>query len=80
MIIYFSFYSLLLPLGRVWGFYHGFKIARSIFAVGDIAKEDMPLARLPEILAPESDGERLARISAQNIENYGTDIPQKEVR
>ena len=80
MIVYFSFYSLLLPLGRVWGFYHGFKIARDIFTGRDIPREDMPLANLPRAFSRETDRERLMRITAQNIENYGTDLPQQEVK
>ena len=80
MIVYFSVYSLLLPLARVWGFYHGFKTARGIYNFGDISREDMPLGQLPAVFTKESEWERLAGITAQNIENYGTGIPQQEVK
>ena len=80
MIFYFSLYSLLLPLGRIWGFYHGFKTAKGIFAAGDISREDMPLGQLPAVVTKESRRERMAGITAMNIENFGTGIPQQEVR
>ena len=35
--------------------------------------------KISEKLHTETDEERLARILAENVENFGTNIPQKEV-
>ena len=56
------------------GFFLGFKTGKSICEKGDIEiiKPNFKVAK-------ETDEQRKMRILAENIENYGTDIPQKEV-
>ena len=78
MAFYFFTVSLLLPLMRLAGFYHGFKIAKDIYSLGDILRESLPFPSLPAVA--ETDEERIKRLTAQNVENYGTGAPQTEVR
>ena len=56
------------------GFVYGFRIAKNIFEKGDIE-----IKKTSFKVAKETEEQRKMRILAENIENYGTDIPQKEV-
>lgn len=64
-----------LPVVAFFAFYLGFKVGKSVNNNKDIA--------LPKIAKPkavsETETQRVERIIAQNIENYGTNTPQKEV-
>ena len=78
---------LLVPVLFCGGFYYGFSTARNVFVHHTVTRENIPAANLfasvgravKETLHTETQQERLARIMAENVENYGTDIPQKEV-
>lgn len=66
-----------LPVSLVIGFYFGFKIASQ-------SNENNAL-KVPKIVyntnikEPETDEERRQRIYNENIENFGTAVPQQEV-
>ena len=64
-----------LPVIAFFAFYIGFKVGKSVNNNKDIA--------LPKIAKnkamSETKEERLQRILAENIENFGTNTPQKEV-
>ena len=85
IIFIISRFSLLLlgPVLFCGGFYYGFTTARNVFVHHTVTTENIPTANLfasvKEKIHRETDEERLSRILAENVENYGTDIPQKEV-
>lgn len=56
------------------GFVIGFKTGKNIACTNDI-----PLTFPTVSASKETDEQRRTRILTENIENYGTDIPQKEV-
>lgn len=66
-----------LPISLVIGFYFGFKIASQ--------HNENNALKVPKtvynanIKEPETDEERKQRIYNENIENFGTEVPQQEV-
>ena len=79
--------ALFIPAFFCGGFYYGFNTAKNVFVNKTVEKENLPFARLwhrnsqLENSAPaETKAQRMARILAENVENYGTDLPQKEVK
>lgn len=66
-----------LPVSLVIGFYFGFKIASQ--------SNEKSALKVPKIVyntnikGPETDEERRQRIYNENIENFGTAVPQQEV-
>lgn len=83
LIFIFLITSLFIPVMFCAGFYYGFSTAQSVLThhVADV--ENIPTVKAVRNLKirhhAETDQERLRRILAENVENYGTDIPQKEV-
>ena len=83
LIFIFLLTSLFTPVLFCAGFYYGFSTAQSVLThhVADV--ENIPTVKTVRNLKirqhKETDEERLARILAENVENYGTEIPQKEV-
>ena len=72
----------MLPVLFCAGFYYGFCTAEGVFTQQTVKTENIPgkfSAGKPAPVPPETREERLARILAENVENFGTDIPQKEV-
>lgn len=63
------------PIVAFFAFYLGFKVGKGINTNKDII---MPKIAKNKALN-ETETQRVERIIAQNIENYGTNIPQKEV-
>lgn len=65
------------------GFYYGFNTAEGVFTQQAVTKENIPgkniVSKVKDTLHQETEQERLARILAENVENFGTNIPQKEV-
>ena len=69
------------------GFYYGFTTAEGVFVHQAVTKENIPMKMefdytkqaLRNATHRETEEERLARILAENVENYGTSVPQKEV-
>lgn len=65
----------------------GFGIAQNVFVHRQPAKEYIPGKRAVSAVKrknadekpQETDEERLARLLAENVENFGTNVPQKEV-
>lgn len=66
------------------GFYYGFKIAQDIYLTKDLHSESLPVVKsanaIKTAVHTETEEERQLRILTENIENFGTNIPQKEVR
>ncbi len=75
MTAIFIFLCFCIPFSFLTGFYIGFKLAKDIFTVKDIVP-----ASNTKIENFESEQERIQRILTENVENFGTDIPQKEVK
>lgn len=73
----------LIPAFFCAGFYFGFNTAEGVFTQQAVAKENIPgweqVEKLKKTERPETDEERMARILAENVENYGTGVPQQEV-
>ena len=65
------------------GFYFGFNTAEGVFTQQTVSVENIPgkkiADKVKDKLHTETEEERLARILAENVENFGTNIPQKEV-
>jgi len=62
----------------VFAFFQGFKCGLS--AKSGVSEVKLPFMPKTEEKTPqETESERLQRIINQNIENYGTDIPQMDV-
>lgn len=78
---------LLTPTFFCAGFYFGFNTAEGVFTQQTVTVENIPGAKVFEHtkqavsdkLNKETDEERMARILAENVENFGTNVPQKEV-
>ncbi len=75
------------PIFFCCGFYYGFGVGRSVFTEKTVTSENIPFASLWHTGAkdgyniyPESPQQRMTRILAENVENYGTSLPQKEVK
>lgn len=75
MTAIFIFLCFCIPISFLTGFYIGFKLSKSIFTVKDI----VPVTNI-KTENFESEQERIQRILTENVENFGTDIPQKEVK
>ena len=73
---------ILAPAFFCGGFYYGFVTAQSVYTQKMVKKENIPFSSLIKgSHAPaETSHQRMARILAENVENYGTNIPQKEVK
>lgn len=73
-----------LPIMFLFGFYYGVKMAKSVYLEKDVNLREIPLGKA--ILRAETALEKKqetkeeinARILNDNIENYGTNIPQKD--
>lgn len=63
------------PIVAFFAFYLGFKVGKGINTNKDII---MPKIAKNKAMS-ETKEERLQRILAENIENFGTNTPQKEV-
>ena len=82
-----SVIAIFIPVFFCAGFYYGFNIAQSVFVNRTVQKEDIPFAelwagkeyRVENALYTETSRQRMARILAENVENFGTSVPQKEV-
>ena len=69
------------------GFYFGYNTAENVYMNQGVSTENIPGKKLFDSTKQavktrthkETDEERLARILAENVENYGTNVPQKEV-
>ena len=89
LTIAFIIMAFCLPAMFCAGFYFGFNTAEDVFYNQSVSKDNIPGNELAEAIKKgpkhfvpkkrETDEERLQRITAENIENYGTGIPQKEV-
>ena len=80
--------AILTPAFFCAGFYYGFNTAEGVFTQQAVTTENIPGNYFAEKLRdkvdeamhpPETDEERLQRILAENVENFGTNVPQKEV-
>lgn len=74
---------LLTPTFFCAGYYFGFTTAEDVFTKQTVSAEKIPGAKIFESVKAkthkETEEERLARILAENVENFGTNVPQKEV-
>ena len=69
------------------GFYYGYNTASDVLTKQMVEKENIPgvmmfdytKQAMRERMHEETEEERLARILAENVENFGTNVPQKEV-
>lgn len=65
------------------GFYYGFNTAEGVFTQQSVTTENIPgkiiADKVKDTLHTETEQERLRRILAENVENFGTNVPQKEV-
>ena len=65
------------------GFYYGFNTAEGVFTQQAVSVENIPgskiAGKVKDNLHTETEQERLSRILAENVENFGTNVPQKEV-
>ena len=74
--------SLFMPVVFCTGFYYGFSTAESVLTQRKANVENIPAVKAIKGLKhshTETDAERMRRILAENVENFGTNIPQKEV-
>ena len=78
--------AVFIPIFFCGGFFYGFNTAQGVFCHHTAEKHNIPLWGLfhrknhsRSALPAESSQRRRARILAENVENYGTDVPQKEV-
>ncbi len=83
LIIAFCAMGFMLPAMFCAGFYYGFNTAEGVFTQQAVARENIPgyaaVEKVKETFHRETDAERKRRIISENIENYGTSIPQQEV-
>lgn len=70
---------ILTPLLAFLGFLKGVEIGARLAQGERIEPKSLVFGKKEEPVTPESERERLQRIINQNIENYGTDIPQMDV-
>ncbi len=78
---------LLTPTFFCAGFYFGYNTAEDVLTKQLVNRDKIPAVQLFEHTKQlvmkkthkETDEERLARILAENVENFGTNVPQKEV-
>lgn len=75
--------ALLAPTFFCAGFYFGFNTAEGVFTQKAVSTENIPgkkiVDKVKDNLHTETEQERLSRILAENVENFGTNVPQKEV-
>ena len=75
--------ALLAPTFFCAGFYFGFNTAEGVFTQQAVSVENIPgskiVDKVKDNLHKETEEERLARLLAENVENFGTNVPQKEV-
>lgn len=75
--------SMLTPAFFCAGFYFGFNTAEGVFTQQAVSTENIPgkniADKVKDTLHTETEQERLSRILAENVENFGTNVPQKEV-
>jgi len=85
LAIGFILMGFLMPTLFCAGFYFGFSYCENIGLNNGISPEDIPGYKIAEKAKEaankrtETDAQRQARILAENVENYGTDIAQQEV-
>ena len=75
--------ALFLPAFFCGGFYYGFNTAKSVFLNKSVEKANLPFSfakKETENSYAETPQQRMARILAENVENYGTSLPQMEVK
>ncbi len=77
--IFFFVLLILLPITGLWGFFFGFRCGLESAKKGEISVNLPLINKNNDVTNPETENERLQRIITQNIENYGTDIPQMDV-
>lgn len=78
---------LLTPTFFCAGFYFGYNTAEDVLVKQMVEKDKVPGYTVYESAKQtvkakthkETEEERLARILAENVENFGTNVPQKEV-
>ena len=78
---------LLTPTFFCAGFYFGYNTAEDVLTKQMVEKDKVPGYTMYEStkhtvqakMHKETEEERLARILAENVENFGTNVPQKEV-
>ena len=85
LIIAFCAMGFMLPAMFCAGFYYGFNTAEGVFTQQAVARENIPgyaaVEKVKEAFRPpETAEQRKQRIMGENIENYGTSIPQQEVK
>lgn len=88
LIISFLIMGLMTPVMFCGGFYFGFNTAKDVFTAHEVGADSIPGVKatndivhtIKESVHIETDEERMARILTENIENFGTNIPQKEVK
>ena len=75
--------AILTPAFFCAGFYFGFNTAKGVFTQQAVSTENIPgkkiVDKAKDTLHTETEQERLSRILAENVENFGTNVPQKEV-
>ena len=75
--------AILTPAFFCAGFYFGFNTAEGVFTQQSVSVENIPgskiVDKVKDNLHKETEEERLARLLAENVENFGTNVPQKEV-
>ena len=77
--------AILTPTFFCAGFYYGFNTAEGVFCRQSVSKDNIPgnsvvdAVKSKAVTHTETEEERLSRILAENVENFGTNVPQKEV-
>ena len=76
--------AVFIPVFFCVGFFYGFNTAQGVYCHHTAEKENIPLWNLLHKkdhsgTTAETSAQRMARILAENVENYGTNVPQKEV-
>lgn len=88
LVIGFIIMGLVMPAMFCAGFYYGFNTAEGVFCEQSVNRENIPgnntMKTVKEAVTekfkpPETEAQRKARILAENVENFGTDVPQQEV-
>ena len=83
IILTLVFTAMSVPAFFCAGFYYGFSTAEGVFCQKAVTTENIPgkkfLDNIGDKIHTETEQERLSRILAENVENFGTNVPQKEV-
>ena len=70
-----------IPIFCFVSFYMGFKTAKTIYLKGDLPNLNIDTKRIKPLFKPESEKQEVkAKIYRANIENFGTGVPQREVK